>query len=118
MRISDWSSDVCSSDLTTGTPACNAGNAWGRARIDELGRVCMRPMPQPLSTQAAALSLTYSLSSNRASFRAAALENVALIQRQTLSTRHRQKEAAPKSSEEHTSELQSLMRHSYAVFCL
>src|SRR3546814_18466079 len=51
----------------------------------------MRPMPQPLSTQAAALSLTYSLSSNRASFRAAALENVALIQRQTLSTRHRQK---------------------------
>src|SRR3546814_14262393 len=54
----------------------------------------MRPMPQPLSTQAAALSLTYSLSSNRASFRAAALENVALIQRQTLSTRHRQKEAA------------------------
>src|SRR3546814_12036765 len=71
-------------------------SAWGRARIDELGRVCMRPMPQPLSTQAAALSLTYSLSSNRASFRAAALENVALIQRQTLSTRHRQKEAAPK----------------------
>src|SRR3546814_3458127 len=101
MRISDWSSDVCSSDLTTGTPACNAGNAWGRARIDELGRVCMRPMPQPLSTQAAALSLTYSLSSNRASFRAAALENVALIR-----------------SEEHTSELQSLMRISYAVFCL
>src|SRR3546814_4038844 len=83
MRISDWSSDVCSSDL------------WGRARIDELGRVCMRPMPQPLSTQAAALSLTYSLSSNRASFRAAALENVALIQRQTLSTRHRQKRGGP-----------------------
>src|SRR3546814_10196942 len=112
----------------------------------------MRPMPQPLSTQAAALSLTYSLSSNRASYRAAALENVALIQRQTLSTRHRQKEAAPKDrlfsaamkavfnrafpdyisaqlrsefpefsamrSEEHTSELQSLMRISYAVFCL
>src|SRR3546814_18225562 len=55
----------------------------------------MRPMPQPLSTQAAALSLTYSLSSNRASFRAAALENVALIQRQTLSTRHRPTSGGP-----------------------
>src|SRR3546814_7931728 len=42
-----------------------------------------------------------------------------LVQRNLLLTRHiRRAKARPSRSEEHTSELQSLMRISYAVFCL
>src|SRR3546814_5163335 len=76
MRISDWSSDVCSSDLAPGvrrsphapwTALPTAGPARGRSRRSARPRAA----------------------------------------------RHR-----TSRSEEHTSELQSLMRISYAVFCL
>src|SRR3546814_4517574 len=75
MRISDWSSDVCSSDLVAAgwkpqsrpNNRASSSNAWKR----------------PLAT--------WTMSSM----------NIASIR-----------------SEEHTSELQSLMRISYAVFCL
>src|SRR3546814_8113921 len=82
MRISDWSSDVCSSDLA-------------RAASDDIHPeyICDRQF---------------------------------LLQgRQGSSVRRRLCAAAPnprqneeRRSEEHTSELQSLMRISYAVFCL
>src|SRR3546814_5944732 len=68
MRISDWSSDVCSSDLHPSVPRQPQGQFhWGR-------NCAAPPLPTP--------------------------------------------ESARPRSEEHTSELQSLMRISYAVFCL
>src|SRR3546814_3948273 len=75
MRISDWSSDVCSSDL-----------CW----------------VSPSSTRCAANCCS------SASYPANATSHP--ISTWTSSTTGR--------SEEHTSELQSLMRISYAVFCL
>src|SRR3546814_8880110 len=92
MRISDWSSDVCSSDLRgpgiphahreqTGQPA--AERTIDQAHNEQRGG-------QPDEDQ-------------RPAFR-----------RQ----RRPEQETDQDRSEEHTSELQSLMRISYAVFCL
>src|SRR3546814_2295132 len=94
MRISDWSSDVCSSDL------CQwAGFDWDRELGDTL----------PLSR--------YTLTAPDAGKwrRHAALIEPRLAALQPLVERARN--AADRRSEEHTSELQSLMRISYAVFC-
>src|SRR3546814_10632264 len=71
MRISDWSSDVCSSDLPAGGRVA-AGCCWSGSRPWRGGRCAQRAPASP----------------------------------------------HPRRSEEHTSELQSLMRISYAVFCL
>src|SRR3546814_1571211 len=91
MRISDWSSDVCSSDLpivrdTFGVSAMFLGCAVFLA-IQFV--VVARKLPE---TKGLPLEDILSLWSDRPA-----------------------KEAR---SEEHTSELQSLMRSSYAVFCL
>src|SRR3546814_3532150 len=97
MRISDWSSDVCSSDLGT-RPARHT--------------VCADNNASRLGT--AALVSTAAIS------RCAPGRSTGLRWRSPSP-------AAPRSarsrdcvarSEEHTSELQSLMRISYAVFCL
>src|SRR3546814_6786413 len=96
MRISDWSSDVCSSDL------------------DRRGFPVVRGEVVALSPSAA--SLAKAQSAGFAIARSEVLEalGVTLV---TLRTPEglRAREAR---SEEHTSELQSLMRISYAVFCL
>src|SRR3546814_5116180 len=96
MRISDWSSDVCSSDLLSlraEDGAAHSRLAVGPSR-DGVRRPDLRRRPD----------------------------------RQLHEPRHRRdgRNAAPRGSlwvpvrrsEEHTSELQSLMRISYAVFCL
>src|SRR3546814_1934706 len=80
MRISDWSSDVCSSDL-----------AYYRS-----GHPPDAPFDPVRDMLAAAM----------ASGKDADVEAVAKLAKATT------------RSEEHTSELQSLMRISYAVFCL
>src|SRR3546814_6132256 len=90
MRISDWSSDVCSSDLMV--------SAW------------------PPSTSAM-LALTMPWVSRKSSCTRASTSTMALPMASTLS----ESVVIPVlslRSEEHTSELQSLMRISYAVFCL
>src|SRR3546814_9218616 len=79
MRISDWSSDVCSSDLCT--------RLRHRPRV---GHGALRPdLPQ---------------------YRVGPRRGIGLA----VAPAHRRHAR----SEEHTSELQSLMRISYAVFCL
>src|SRR3546814_3233647 len=83
MRISDWSSDVCSSDLTI----------MGQAA--------------PIS----ASSSPFASSAARSS-----LPPTCFPSMKTCGTVRRP--FARSRSEEHTSELQSLMRISYAVFCL
>src|SRR3546814_8123035 len=91
MRISDWSSDVCSSDLLTWVRSCRGCD--GRAQNSPL------PMLGISRRQHRSLLQRCEELSN--------LENVA------------NRSNFPESrSEEHTSELQSLMRISYAVFCL
>src|SRR3546814_1905401 len=92
MRISDWSSDVCSSDLDGGAGA--------------LGfhvRRCEAAAYQRLSGAAA-----------RSARHLCAL---AAPDARARADRSRARAGLPRS-EEHTSELQSLMRISYAVFCL
>src|SRR3546814_7823828 len=96
MRISDWSSDVCSSDLTDPTP----GNP-----------LCAAVTRDPTTGY-----ILNAFVDDR---------NLALIKQQGIDIDFRYgfdlDFGPPESrlrSEEHTSELQSLMRISYAVFCL
>src|SRR3546814_2053287 len=96
MRISDWSSDVCSSDLATVTYP--AGYA---------------PEEVPVALVQAMLLLIGHSFSNREAVSVGNTGSEIPLGVESLCIRHR-----PVRSEEHTSELQSLMRISYAVFCL
>src|SRR3546814_2314861 len=90
MRISGWSSDVCSSDLEPGGIAATAADNF---QVVTGQRIVPR--------------------------------NLALIERRAImpcpdfrAHQSPSRQALSPRSEEHTSELQSLMRISYAVFCL
>src|SRR3546814_1986257 len=105
MRISDWSSDVCSSDLETYAAsstwvACRADNA-ASGNCDELQREDYGQDPYYLVPNSYIFRQISETDKRDAAFGA--------IQWRP-SDQFR--------SEEHTSELQSLMRSSYAVFCL
>src|SRR3546814_3649224 len=114
MRISDWSSDVCSSDLRI---VCESGfqslaqgfhagieqrthGSFGkilqRCLVDEAGK----PRLDPLDRLANIFAIREADSEIDPLGYAVGLGH------------------PPARSEEHTSELQSLMRTSYAVFCL
>src|SRR3546814_6864087 len=106
MRISDWSSDVCSSDL---------GLGWGDAK-EQLCRLIerdlgpMRDRYAELMARPDRIEDVLRAGAQKAHllsgpFMARLRDAVGLAREQTR-------------SEEHTSELQSLMRISYAVFCL
>src|SRR3546814_9939411 len=109
MRISDWSSDVCSSDLELGIPDLGAGNAGlgiqagigevlleavALHRLDERVREDLHPLRRGAGVDHVAARRIHG--------------NVVALLRRGRHVR----------SEEHTSELQSLMRISYAGFCL
>src|SRR3546814_10003910 len=98
MRISDWSSDVCSSDLSS----VSFLPAKGVLNIIDKG-----------STSASARKL---LSATKPESLAAILAPEIVVD--TISLRYSAELSSISRSEEHTSELQSLMRISYAVFCL
>src|SRR3546814_2134816 len=102
MRISDWSSDVCSSDLLC--LLCGARRQLCRGSGAE-GSV--RPQADRAQHRDAALLVDHLW------FRGAADAAGQGEGRADLACGHR-----AVRSEEHTSELQSLMRISYAVFCL
>src|SRR3546814_9249895 len=98
MRISDWSSDVCSSDLTD---ACHQPiHQKGRAH-----HIAGLFQQQDEEEQDQNLRQEHH-------HRADACQDAVGQQRLDKAIRHHLR------SEEHTSELQSLMRISYAVFCL
>src|SRR3546814_7228766 len=106
MRISDWSSDVCSSDL-------NVGDGNGRIR----NHIGADPFTQPSMRHRhhcdvgdCRIAMQRIFDFLRADILAPAHDNI------LFTAAHRQEIA--KSSDEHTSELQSLMRISYAVLCL
>src|SRR3546814_3072880 len=110
MRISDWSSDVCSSDLDPELPPEKLITAGGEI-IHELGTARMGPDPR--SSVVDSYGQTWEVGNlvlmDGAIFASGAHKNPTLTIL-ALALRAR--------SEEHTSELQSLMRISYAVFCL
>src|SRR3546814_3725871 len=109
MRISDWSSYVCSSDLRTdairkGLPdaldllvICAEAGLTVDAAFSRIAKELGRAYPE-LGEEFALTSIELGFLTERRQ----AFENLAYRVR----------------SEEHTSELQSLMRISYAVFCL
>src|SRR3546814_3665956 len=112
MRISDWSSDVCSSDLEPGFDACAAlfvdhrRNCHARARSGFW-------LPDVWRTVAEGGHGAFgAVRGKQAGFEArlSPSGHVAVAAGPAGRSRPR--------SEEHTSELQSLMRTSNAVFCL
>src|SRR3546814_5910473 len=123
MRISDWSSDVCSSDLIdiqqtlkskidvdfrpyTILGACNPSLAHEALQLeDKVGLM----LPCNVIVQ----------QSGSDDVEVAAIDPVASMQAITNPGLLKAADTVrEKRSEEHTSELQSLMRISYAVFCL
>src|SRR3546814_3445574 len=115
MRISDWSSDVCSSDLMDAGSAPDLGAlqaiAYGGGRMPpELIERALTLFPNTGFTNAYGLTETSS--------------TVALLGPDDHRSAHQSDDPAVRArlgsvrSEEHTSELQSLMRISSAVFCL
>src|SRR3546814_2795691 len=105
MRISDWSSDVCSSDLTKKAPRVRS--RWG-VLCNETEKARRPGLPQ--SYRALTSSGSYPGWPSTLGLRRPMLGSRAGTRHTFLSRTER--------SEEHTSELQSLMRNSYAVFCL
>src|SRR3546814_9488993 len=110
MRISDWSSDVCSSDLARLIAVMMAALAAG---IATQGQAEERRymLDLPLDTLERALTKLSLQSSQQIIFSRDLLAG-------RTSTALRGLYSTDDRSEEHTSELQSLMRISYAVFCL
>src|SRR3546814_4676464 len=110
MRISDWSSDVCSSDLPRLRSRCGGAAAATR-----------QPQPVPAHGRAAeAVAAAAQLSRQAADpARAAAIAADWRANRRAATGDAGSIRSGPWArSEEHTSELKSLMRISYAVFCL
>src|SRR3546814_4672425 len=144
MRISDWSSDVCSSDLfstplPTETPAarlplqgpqsllCLDDNAQKAIRL--CGRQGGFPWPgqyrSPPNRVSSSSWTAITPGANSRQFktwRHPPMAEASSIRIAIVGTAGRTNDASRVSlearSEEHTSELQSLMRISYAVFCL
>src|SRR3546814_2545470 len=104
MRISDWSSDVCSSDLVGAALAVAVVAVHRAARGVDRDLVVVHAQPVALRIGVVEQARLQHLVRRRADAR----HQVARRERGLLDVR----------SEEHTSELQSLMRISYAVFCL
>src|SRR3546814_4551765 len=101
MRISDWSSDVCSSDL----------RGWRQQRLQAvLAHLFAACLPAFRRADPGRSRAHHEAIQAATSMHAEPLPHQA-TDRQTAEVR-------AFKSEEHTSELQSLMRISYAVFCL
>src|SRR3546814_6829839 len=104
MRIRDWSSDVCSSDLML-----------QRFKTDDQIEAVVGKGIQ--CTDIGACKAQHRLRAIAAArMRYRAISNIHSEHRMRAGTG--QQRTAEARSEEHTSELQSLMRISYAVFCL
>src|SRR3546814_4484428 len=119
MRISDWSSDVCSSDLDTRRVPIIMLTARGEEtdKLRGLDSGCDDYITKPFSPAELIARINAvlrrskpELSSEMLTFADLAMDLAAHRVKRNGQDIHR--------SEEHTSELQSLMRISSAVFCL
>src|SRR3546814_6502144 len=129
MRISDWSSDVCSSDLVEQRPRCGEarpGEFTGLQEIVGGHAAAARGQPEPCERAEDDIGERREAAEDEGE--RADIEN--LLQEpaeDVVLAAHRPEQAGKRDvdadqdgrrSEEHTSELQSLMRISSAVFCL
>src|SRR3546814_10537146 len=130
MRISDWSSDACSSDLVDADAAVVD---IGEAGVDHFAQVVRRDVGRHADRDAAR-AVDEQVGERRRQHLRLALAGVVIgleidrilveigqqrvrdLGKARFGVAHRQ--GRERRSEEHTSELQSLMRISYAVFCL
>src|SRR3546814_5884274 len=113
MSISDWSSDVCSSDLanTLGIPVV----AILDSNVDPSGIA----FPVPANDDASRAIRLYCDAVAAAATKGGQGAAVAAgYDLGSMAEPPAEEALAAERSEEHTSELQSLMRISYAVFCL
>src|SRR3546814_8448565 len=114
MRISDWSSDVCSSDLRPPHRARPVRGA-ARAQVPAVPRLAA-------GVQTAAVGAVGDAARYRESMVADQCRDRTRMGDGRTAAPARAPPLRPalvaQRSEEHTSELQSLMRTSYAVFCL
>src|SRR3546814_1867519 len=97
MRISDWSSDVCSSDVLDVFPVGVGMTPFVKPGVSE-------PYPDM-----AAAAIRAALTDARVPYSQVQQAYAGYVYGDST---------AGQRSEEHTSELQSIMRISYAVFCL
>src|SRR3546814_7447675 len=104
MRISDWSSDVCSSDLRQREEPCDIvfGEVAHSGDLRDTSVLRPRRTARSNSTSPKQISSQVTACTSHGWKCASAASSWSMRER----------------SEEHTSELQSLMRISYAVFCL
>src|SRR3546814_1945593 len=135
MRISDWSSDVCSSDLFDDLDACIVA-VYDRL-VEQLGAELVTAVTaaddDPRSQVRASLDcivrfvdddrrrgqvLYVEALGNESLNRRRVQTGHALVSLVERAGTERHGKVRKGRSEEHTSELQSLMRISYAVFCL
>src|SRR3546814_2088558 len=113
MRISDWSSDVCSSDLILLATLPGENSVTAKSRNEAARRV---------TRNSASLRAVKEIISRRGPA-ASCLAHRQLVAEHAVGRMHAETDLqrvlprAGDRSEEHTSELQTLMRNSYAVFC-
>src|SRR3546814_4284489 len=122
MRISDWSSDVCSSDLPVGR---RRQDHRGVAPSEERRRQAVQDAVRPDRGRRASAQVSSRPAGVRFHGGLPAVVDRARHDAQRQPgyppegrVAGRVPASADRGSEEHTSELQSLMRISYAVFCL
>src|SRR3546814_5736173 len=124
MRISDWSSDVCSSDLALdrrrrGQVRCARGPARAALRRHPARSAQIRSRADRRGVEARGRATRADRRLPQTARRRVALPVPDGLRRPHVRARDRRvAEHFAGRSEEHTSELQSLMRISYAVFCL
>src|SRR3546814_1279383 len=120
MRISDWSSDVCSSDLSVGSGefvAILGFSGTGKTTLISL-------MAGLINADSGEIVVNGRPSAGSGSDRGLVFQSYSLMPWLSVAANVRlavdavHKSLSRSRSEEHTSELQSLMRISYAVFCL
>src|SRR3546814_1601473 len=107
VRISDWSSDVCSSDLAANATALTIAPRALTVTADALSRIYGDTNPALTFAITEGMLVNGDALSGDLATNATAASNIGAY---AITQGSR--------SEEHTSELQSLMRISYAVVCL
>src|SRR3546814_2024336 len=122
MRISDWSSDVCSSDLslfTRSTAFSPAAEIVVGGAAEAAGSLAWPPAGAPEGDKGAGEAVTDGAwATPSAGAAAAGLFCFCASRAATSALIVSSGSPLLARSEEHTPELQSLMRISYAVFCL
>src|SRR3546814_1309012 len=118
MRISDWSSDVCSSDLEGEVAGTIAAALQARLTAPEASAVAQVPTTNPQAYDDYLRGLNFMRLADKGDWTGNVPQAIAAFKRAIAADPDfalAWAELSIARSEEHTSELQSLMRSSYAV---